>query len=53
MSGNLPDGRIMSEISGSIGSTILKDNKGRSFIISGKTDVVIEFETKPKNQNGI
>ena len=48
ISNDLPDGRIMTELSGSIGSTILKDNKGRSFIISGKTDVVIEFNTNPK-----
>jgi len=44
----LPDGRIMTELSGFIGSSTLKDKKGRSFIISGKTDVVIEFKTKPK-----
>ena len=48
MSNDLPDGRIMTELSGFIGSTILKDNNGRSFIISGKTDVVVEFNTKPK-----
>ena len=48
ISNDLPDGRIMTELSGSIGSTILKDNKGRSFIITGKTDVVIEFNTNPK-----
>ena len=48
MSNNLPDGRIMVELSGFIGSTILKDNKGRSFIISGKADVVVEFNTNPK-----
>ena len=48
ISNDLPDGRIMTELSGSIRSTILKDNKGRSFIISGKTDVVIEFNTNPK-----
>ena len=44
----LPDGRIMTELSGFIGSSTLKDKKGRSFIINGKTDVVIEFKTKPK-----
>ena len=38
----------MTELSGFIGSSTLKDKKGRSFIISGKTDVVIEFKTKPK-----
>ncbi len=48
ISNNLPDGRIMTEISGSIGSAILRDNKRRSFIISGKTDVVVEFNTSPK-----
>ena len=48
MSKVLPDGRIMTELSGFIGSSTLKDKKGRSFIISGKTDVVIEFKTKPK-----
>ena len=48
MSNVLPDGRIMTELSGFIGSSTLKDKKGRSFIISGKTDVVIEFKTKPK-----
>ena len=48
MSNALPDGRIMTELSGFIGSSTLKDKKGRSFIISGKTDVVIEFKTKPK-----
>ena len=48
ISNTLPDGRIMTELSGFIGSSALKDKKGRSFIISGKTDVVIEFKTKPK-----
>ena len=48
MSEALPDGRIMTELSGFIGSSTLKDKKGRSFIISGKTDVVIEFKTQPK-----
>ena len=48
ISTNLPDGRIMTEFSSSIGSTILKDNKRRSFIITGKTDVVVEFNTNPK-----
>ena len=48
MSNALPDGRIMTELSGFIGSSTLKDKKGRSFIINGKTDVVIEFKTKPK-----
>jgi len=44
----LPDGRIMTELSGFIGSSTLKDKKGRSFVISGKTDVVVEFKTNPK-----
>jgi len=48
MSDALPDGRIMTELSGFIGSSTLKDKKGRSFIIRGKTDLVIEFKTKPK-----
>ena len=48
MSKALPDGRIMTELSGFIGSSTLKDKKGRSFVISGKTDVVIEFKTNPK-----
>ena len=48
MSKTLPDGRIMKELSGFIGSSSLKDKKGRSFIIRGKTDIVIEFKTKPK-----
>jgi len=48
MSDNLPDGRIMSELNGFVGSTTLKDKKGRSFIIRGKTDVVVEFKTEPK-----
>ena len=30
ISNDLPDGRIMTELSGFIGSTILKDNRGRS-----------------------
>ena len=48
MSKTLPEGRIMTELTGFIGSSTLKDKKGRSFIISGKTDVVIEFKTQPK-----
>ena len=48
MSKALPDGRIMTELSGFIGSSTLKDRKGRSFVISGKTDVVVEFKTNPK-----
>ena len=48
MSKALPDGRIMTELNGFIGSSTLKDNKGRSFVISGKTDVVVEFKTNPK-----
>ena len=48
MSKDLPDGRVMTELSGSIGSSALKDKKGRSFVISGKTDVVVEFKTNPK-----
>ena len=47
MSKTLPDGRIMTELSGFIGSSTLKDEKGRSFVISGKTDVVVEFKTNP------
>ena len=48
MSSTLPDGRIMTELSGLIGSSTLEDKKGRPFIISGKTDVVVEFKTSPK-----
>ena len=48
MSKALPDGRIMTELSGFIGSSTLKDKKGRSFVIRGKTDVVVEFKTNPK-----
>ena len=48
MSGSLPDGRIMTELNGFVGSSPLKDNKGRSFLINGKTDIVIEFKTNPK-----
>ena len=44
----LPEGRIMTELNGFIGSSTLKDRKGRSFVISGKTDVVVEFKTIPK-----
>ena len=48
ISGDLPEGRIMAELTSFIGSAILKDNKERSFVINGKTDVVIEFNTNPK-----
>ena len=48
MSKTLPDGRIMTELNGFIGSSTLKDKKGRFFVISGKTDVVVEFKTSPK-----
>ena len=48
ISKTLPNGRIMTELNRFIGSSTLKDKKGRSFIISGKTDVVIEFKTQPK-----
>jgi|TARA_Y100000310_G_scaffold155237_1_gene154717 CRISPR/Cas system-associated exonuclease Cas4 (RecB family) len=48
MSDALPEGRIMTELNGFIGSSTLKDKKGRPFIISGKTDVVVEFNTTPK-----
>ena len=44
----LPEGRIMTELKGIVGSSKLKDNKGRSFTINGKTDVVIEFNAEPK-----
>ena len=47
MSNALPEGRIMTELSGFIGSSTLKDKKERSFIISGKADVVVKFKTKP------
>ena len=48
MSNTLPDGRIMTELNGLIASSTLKDKKGRLFIISGRTDVVVEFNTRPK-----
>ena len=48
MSQALPDGRIMTELNGFIGSSTLKDKKGRPFVIRGKTDVVVEFKTEPK-----
>ena len=48
MSKALPDGRIMTELNGFIGSSTLKDKKGRDFVINGKTDVVVEFKTEPK-----
>jgi len=48
ISKTLPDGRIMTELNGFIGSSTLKDKKGRFFVISGKTDVVVEFKTSPK-----
>ena len=48
ISKNLPDGRIMTELNSFIGSATLKDKKERPFIISGKTDVVVEFNTTPK-----
>jgi len=48
ISKTLPDGRIMTELNGFIGSSKIKDKKGRSFVISGKTDVVVEFKTDPK-----
>jgi len=48
MSKNLPDGRIMTELNGFVGSEVLKDKKGRPFVIRGKTDVVIEFTSQPK-----
>ena len=48
ISNTLPDGRIMTELNGFIGSSTLKDEKGRLFVINGKTDVVVEFKTKPK-----
>ena len=48
MSQTLPDGRIMTELNGFIGSSTLKDKKGRPFVIRGKTDVVVEFKTEPK-----
>ena len=47
MSKALPDGRIMTELNGLIGSSTMKDNKGRTFVINGKTDVVVEFKTNP------
>jgi CRISPR/Cas system-associated exonuclease Cas4 (RecB family) len=48
LSKDLPDGRIMKELNGFIGSIPLKDNKGRLFEIKGRTDVVVEFKSNPK-----
>ena len=48
ISKRFPDGRIMNELTGFIGSQQLKDRKGRLFEIKGKTDLVIEFNTSPK-----
>ncbi len=48
ISESLPDGRIMTELNGFVGSSILKDKKNRPFMIRGKTDVVVEFNTSPK-----
>ena len=48
ISNSLPEGRIMTELNGFVGSSVLQDKKGRSFVIRGKTDVVIEFKTEPK-----
>ena len=48
ISNSLPEGRIMTELNGIVGSSVLQDKKGRSFVIRGKTDVVIELKTEPK-----
>ena len=48
MSSALDDGRIMTELNGLIGSSTLTDNRGRKFIVSGRTDIVVEFNTRPK-----
>jgi len=48
ISNSLPNGRIMTELNGFVGSKILKDKKGRFFQIRGKTDIVIEFNSNPK-----
>lgn len=48
ISKTLPDGRIMKELTGFVGSTVLKDKKKRLFEIRGKTDVVVEFNSNPK-----
>ena len=48
ISNSLPEGRIMKELTGFVGSSVLKDKKERPFVIRGKTDVIIEFKTKPK-----
>ena len=48
ISSSLPEGRIMNELTGFVGSSILKDKKERPFVIRGKTDVIVEFKTKPK-----
>ena len=48
ISNKFPDGRIMDELTGFVGSEYLKDRKGRLFEIKGKTDIVIEFSSDPK-----
>jgi CRISPR/Cas system-associated exonuclease Cas4 (RecB family) len=48
ISKTLPDGRIMKELTGFVGSAVLKDKKERLFEIRGKTDVVVEFNSNPK-----
>ena len=42
----LPTGRIMNkeELPGRVVSEILKDNKGREFILGGRPDIVIKFD---------
>jgi hypothetical protein len=43
---DLPQGRIMNkdELPGRVVSETLKDNKGRSFILGGRPDIVIKFD---------
>ena len=43
---DLPQGRIMNkdELPGRVISETLKDNKGRSFILGGRPDIVIKFD---------
>ena len=43
---DLPSGKIMQKdkMPGRVVSTVLKDNKGRDFILGGRPDVVIQFD---------
>ena len=48
LSSQLPSGRIMdkTELPGKVVSKVLRDSKGRDFILGGRPDLVIEFDDK-------